>query len=115
MLRTSMLENKLLAPVWALLERADFRVGWRRSEVTRAPRRGTGSADAGLREPCRWRGALGCSPASTCFAHHRPCLRSAYCISCTRSIVLQMIRAAAQLRCRGSVCRENRSPLFDGR
>jgi len=61
-LRTSMLENKLLAPVWALLERADFRVGWRRSEVTRAPRRGTGSADAGLREPCRWRGALGCSP-----------------------------------------------------
>ncbi len=29
-LRTSMLENKLLAPVWALLERADFRVGWRR-------------------------------------------------------------------------------------
>lgn len=50
MLRTSMLENKLLAPVWALLERADFRVGWRRSEVTRAPRRGTGSADAGLRD-----------------------------------------------------------------
>ncbi len=79
-LRTSMLENKLVAPVWALLERADFRVGWRRSEVTRAPRRGTGSADAGLREPCRWRGALGCSPASTCFAHHHPCLRSAYCI-----------------------------------